>query len=384
MAMCLCAAMLLSVTACSSGDGSSTESAAEPSRGSAEESSAGAEFTPIESESEWFEGRDFSEPQTISLASIQIVDGKDYNNNDAFVKWWADTFNIQWEITSLTFENWAERLRIWINSDDMPDMCVWNYNQGKAQNYVDQGLLKALPEGWTEKYPNVAKAQFSCPMSDKAQEMFGGDYFLFRPVFANNAPSDKISSHMSVYMRKDWAQAAGCEVKKVMTLPEFYDCMAKIKEADPGNLGDSFAPIVSRTGNLGYLVYYNSTYCGTGGSPFYIGEDGNYQWGPANEDTLEGLKMLSEAYRDGLIDPEFYTLQDPDDLGAFYTAGTSAATIADGMGWRMTEFDQHLQQDLNLRYEDVVENVTILGADGNYHGLPSTNYWCSTIFSPAY
>lgn len=386
-ALCLCVAMVLSLAACSSGEGKPSSTAAASSEASSKtaESSAVSDksgFAPTEGDSTWFEGRDFSEPITISLASVQIVDGKDYNNNDEFVKWWADTFNIQWEITSLSFENWAERLRIWINSDDMPDMCVWNYVQGEAINYVDQGLLKELPEGWTEQYANVAKAQFSSPMGEMTNELFGGDYFLFRPIFANNAPSEKISDHLSLYLRKDWAEAAGCEVKNVMTLPEFYDCLAKIKAADPGNVGASFSPLVCRTGNLAQLVQFNSTYSGVSRSSFYVGEDGTYQWGPANEDTLEALKMMNKAYNDGLIDPEFYTIQDPDDLGEFYTTGTSAAIIADGMAWRMTEFDSHLSQDLGLKFEDTVANVTLVDADGNFHNQPSTNYWGTTIFSP--
>lgn len=388
LALCLCVALVLSLAACSSDNNTASSAAStgddktESKATSSSSSAAESGFAPKEGDAAWFEGRDFSEPITISLASVQIVDGKDYNDNDEFVKWWADTFNIHWDITSLSFENWSERLRIWINSDDMPDMCVWDYIQSEAVNYVDQGLLKALPENWTEQYPNAAKAQSSTPMGEMTNKLFGGDYFLFRPIFANNAPSEKISGHLSLYLRKDWAETAGCEVKNVMTMPELYDCLAKIKEADPGNVGSSFSPLVCRTGNLAYLVQFNSTYSGVSGSPFYVGEDGTYQWGAASEDTLAALKMMNQAYKDGLIDPEFYTIQDPDDLGEFYTTGTSAAILAEGMAWRMADVDSHLSQDLGLKFEDTVAIVSLVDADGNFHFQPSDNYWGTTIFSP--
>ncbi len=377
----LCFVLILSTTACSeTNPQSSSSSSGQTSDVSTEntgETSAETEDLP-----EWFEGKDFSEKQVISIASIQVEDSFDYNQGDDFVKWWSENFNIEWDVTSLTMENWAERLRIWINSDDMPDMAVWDYKHGEATNYVDQGLLKALPQDWKENYPNLAKAASQSPMSEKTEEIFGDTYFLFRPVFSNNRPADKLSSHTSVYLRKDWADAIGYELKDVMKVSEILDFAAKVKEADPGNVGDAFYPLVGKTSSIAYFIGANSTYAGCGTSPYYQDENGVYQWGPASQETLEVLKMLSQAYRDGLIHPEFYAIQDPDDFGAFYTTGESAICAGEGMAWKMTEFEQHLSADLNLNYEDVVKVVAVVGEDGNYHGEPLTNYWGTNIFSP--
>ena len=40
---------------------------------------------------------------------------------------------------------------------------------------------------------------------------------------------------------------------------------------------------------------------------------------------------MNQAYIDGVIDPEFYTIQSPDDYGMFYTAGTSAVLVSEGI-----------------------------------------------------
>ena len=338
--------------------------------------------TDEESSDDWFAGKDFSEKMTINLASVQIDESKDYTNGDDFVKWWADTFNVEFDIIPLTWGNWSERLRVWINSDDMPEWCVWNYVHGEAINYAEQGLVKMLPEGWEEQYPNLAKAQNDSPMSVMAQENFGGTYFLFRPIYSNNRPADKIGSHMSLTVRKDWAEAIGYDIGDAMKISDVMEYARLVKEADPGNVGENFAPIVSRTGNIALFVQFNNSYSGVNNLPYYKAEDGKYKWGPADDSTLEALKILSEAYNEGLIAQDFYTIQDPDDFGAFYTTGDSAACIMDGMAFRMKEVDQHMTSDLGVKFEDAVEAVVVLGEDGYYHGYPIKNYWGTNIFSP--
>ncbi|GHV67243.1 hypothetical protein AGMMS49928_03850 [Spirochaetia bacterium] len=332
----------------------------------------------------WFAGRNFSKHLDIEFASPGpgIDEGKDYNNGDDWVKKWTRNFNITFNITPFTWENWAERLRIWINSGDAPEMFVYDYNHGEAQNYAEQGLVKKLPGDWKTKYPNLARAAADAPLSAMTEKAFGGTYFLFRPIYSNNRPTDKLSPHASLYLRKDWAKAAGVQIKSAMKISEILDYARKVKAADPGKVGPNFTPIVVRTGNFSYFFHYNNGFAGINGPTYYKGSDGKYRWAGADQSTLQTLRLLSAAYREGLIDREFYTIQDPDDLGAFYTSGRSAAIITDGMAWRMTEVEQHFKADLGLNYEDVVEVVTVLGEDGYYHAAPLTNFWGAMAFSP--
>ncbi|WP_322170630.1 ABC transporter substrate-binding protein [Acutalibacter caecimuris] len=390
LALLLCLALVLSLAACGGGNESSTGSSQASSSSAASSSSDAGDSeasTPDETaaggeEGDWFAGRDFSEKMTINLATVQLDDAKNYNDCDEFVKWWSEKFNIEWDLTSLTFENWAERLRIWINSDDMPEMAVWNYVHGEAVNYADQGLVKMLPDDWKEKYPSLAKAQMDSGMAEFTEEQFGGTAYLFRPIYSNNRPADKVATHTSAYVRKDWAKAAGVEVSETMKVSELLDAAAKIKEANPGNV-DNFYPIRVRTGGLMALMDFQYTYAGTSDNlPFYKGEDGQYHWGAADQETLEALKVMQKAYKDGLIDPEFYTIQSPDDYGMFMSSGTSAICIGEGMVGTMTDFDSHLQTDQQTNFMDAVQVVVPLGEDGNYHAKNRTNYWGANIFSP--
>ncbi|MDR1970435.1 MAG: extracellular solute-binding protein [Treponema sp.] len=331
----------------------------------------------------WFAGRNFSRHLDIEFASPGpgIDEGKDYNNGDEWVKKWTREFNITFNITPFTWENWGERLRIWINSGDAPEMFVYDYNHGEARNYAEQGLVKRLPDGWKAKYPNLAKAANDSPLGAMAEESFGGTYYLFRPIYSNNRPTNKLSPHFSAYLRKDWARAAGVTLKPAMKISEIVDYARKVKAANPGRVAN-FSPIVVRTGNFGYFFHYNNGFAGINGPVYYRGDDGSYRWAGADASTLDTLKLLANAYREGLIDREFYTIQDPDDLGAFYTTGRSAAILADGMAWKMTEMEQHFKADLGLNFDEVVEIVTVLGEDGYYHAAPLTNYWGAVAFSP--
>lgn len=396
LAMVLCLALVVSLVACSGGSSGSSSTApasqgsSSSTAGTASETGSDETGTSEGTESktgfpeadEWFAGRDFSEKMTIDLATVQLDDAKNYTDDDEFVKWWSENFNIEWNLTSLTFENWAERLRIWINSDDMPEMAVWNYVHGEAANYAEQGLVKFLPDDWKEKYPNVAKANEDSGMADFAEESFGGTAFLFRPIYSNNRPADKCAIHTSAYLRKDWAEAAGASYGETMKVSELFEAARKIKEANPGNV-DNFYPIRATTGNLMALVGFLYTYSGVDDNlPYYKGEDGQYHWGAADPETLDALKMIKDAYDEGLIDPEFYTIQSPDDYGMFESAGTSAVVVGEGMVGTMEDFDLHLQTDQNTSFEEAVQVVVPLGEDGYYHGKNRTNFWAANIFSP--
>ena len=336
---------------------------------------SGTTATPTSSE------KDYSEKMVISLASIQIMDGMDYNYGDDWVKKWTSEFNVEWEITSLTWENWAERLRTWINAQDMPDWCVWNYAHGEAVNYTDQGLLKELPGDWKSNWPNLAAAYQNTVMNEKMEDLFDGTYFLFRPVFALNRPSEKLSLHLSFYLREDWGKTAGVTVKDAMKISEIIEYARAVKTANPGGI-DNFYPIVSRPGLIGIGVMSTVTYSGVYGTPFYQGDDGKYHWGPADQETLNALKLYKQMYDEGLLHPEFYTLKDPDDVSAFYMTGKAAAIVSEGMAARMTQYNDYMAENLKVNFEDAVRVVIPVDESGVFHGTPVTNFWCANIFSP--
>lgn len=325
--------------------------------------------------------KEYSEHLVISLASVQVNESVDYNNGDEFTKWWTEKFNFEWDVIGLSWDVWAERLRVWINSEDMPDVATWDYNHGEAMNYIEQGLLYRLPDDWKERWPNVARAFEDSQLGPALEEMVGGTYILPKPIFSTVKPTEKVVPHVTVYLRKDWAEAVGFELKDYYTVTELLEYARLIKEQDPGNVGAALIPIAARPEMaLNIFIKSNATYAEGG---FYKDADGNYQWGPANEDTLTGLQLYQQAFQEGLISPEFYAYTGTDDNAQFYVTGVAGATMMQGMAGAMTQCETSMRDNLGLEYDDVVHTCFIIGEDGKYHSPEQINYWTTVIFSPS-
>ena len=91
------------------------------------------------------------------------------------------------------------------------------YKHADGASYAEQGLVKKLPDDWKTRWPNLAEAYEGTVVGPLLEEQFGGTYFLPRPVFANNQPTEPLVTHQSIFMRKDWLEAVGAEVKQAYT-----------------------------------------------------------------------------------------------------------------------------------------------------------------------
>ena len=85
---------------------------------------------------------------------------------DAFTVW-QDKFNvtIDWRLlpTMDGASTGIERLRIWINSGDMPDVAHWAFNCGELAYTTLPVTLSIVSDDWKERWPNVAKTGKSWP-----------------------------------------------------------------------------------------------------------------------------------------------------------------------------------------------------------------------------
>ncbi len=328
--------------------------------------------------------RDFSTPYTIEYAGVQLQDGNDNNHGNAYDEWWSSTFNVEWDATSLTFENWAQRMNTWLNADDIPEWCVWNFNAGDAINYVDQDILLKLPDGWKEKYPNLAASQDLVPAAKYYEEMFGGTYFIFRPVYATNFPADVVTSHYAVNLRKDWAEQAGYDLSKniesnTITLDEFIAYNQAVKDA-----GIIEYPFVGTTSHFISLAGMTCEHDGGSMTAYYKGEDGKYHWGPAEESSgvKAQLTKLKQMYDNGLVYPEFYTILNDDDQPYFHTSAQAASICGNGMAVMMDRCTTYMRENLGLDYWEVGLELVLTDENGVHHGDPSGNYWGCNIISP--
>jgi putative aldouronate transport system substrate-binding protein len=316
---------------------------------------------------------------TFTYASVQGIEGYDYTAGDDLAKYYSEKFNYTLEVTALNWDNWNDRLRIWINSGDMPDVAVYNYIHADAASFVEQGLIKRLPDDWKERWPNVAAVYEKTSIGPKMEEVFGGTYFIPRARFLDNLPGDPLANHPSLYLRKDWAEAVGFPIKSTYTISEVIEFGKLIKEHDPGNVGDRLIPIAENTNHAVELfVARNSTYFDS----FYKDEDGTYKWGATHEDTLEGLKLFKEAYDSGVLSPDFYTVTDEQHGDYFLMTGFAGATFFQAPTSALQNNYNTFQTNLGLDPYEHIHMATVLGEDGYYHQRDLINYWGMIIFNP--
>ena len=185
-------------------------------------------------------------------------------------------------------------------------------------------------------------------------------------------------------MRKDWMEACGVEIKDTYSPSELEEIATKFKEMDPGNVGSQLVPISIRTYDVPKIypgtVFPESINVGDG---YYKDENGQFQWAPADERTLEGLEKYQNLYTSGLLDPEFYTLTRYEGTEKFYIGGTAGIVLDDGMGYMIqSRMEDGLQKNLGLDPDEALHIAQLVGEDGKYYYREDMNFYGSIIFSP--
>ena len=200
----------------------------------------------------------------ISYTGPQVGAGYDYNTGDEYSKFILEKFNFEFQPVNVPWGDWNSMLSTWIMSQDMTDVGNFNYGDGThadASNFVSQGLLKRLPDDWKTRWPKVAEVYSKTSLGPTLEELYGGTYFIPRARFFYNLPGDPLANHWSLWLRSDWIEAVGKEVKNHYTIPEVLEIAQLIKEQDPGQVGAALVPISMDNGNAArFFVEANSTY----------------------------------------------------------------------------------------------------------------------------
>ncbi|MBB3129148.1 putative aldouronate transport system substrate-binding protein [Paenibacillus rhizosphaerae] len=322
----------------------------------------------------------YAEPMTISYA----VGSNNLDvNDDEFAKVWKDKFNFDWEIMPVASNNNSETFRIWINSGDMADMGSWNYNHSEYVSYVKQGLLKELPKGWRERWPNLAASQDATGMADYLSKQVGSDNILLKPIMGDNYPIDTLIDNSGIWYRADWFRAVGAEVKDSYTISEIMDIGRKIKEQDPGKVGKALVPMEIASSDLPHLFVHAFSNHYRNESQFYQDADGVFHWGLADPEVLEGLKLWRQAYDEGLLHPEFYNLPGGRETEAqLSTAGVAAMNASAGLASVGTRQASFMKANLGVNPEEALNFAIITDDNGVYHTNEIPNFAGSLIFNP--
>jgi putative aldouronate transport system substrate-binding protein len=327
----------------------------------------------------WKPTTNYSEKVDFTAATVSTIEGYNYTDGDPLCKWESDLFNYTLDLTTLTFDNWSERLRIWISSGDMPDTVVIDYKHPDMATWVEQELLKKFPDNWKERWPNLARVYEKTSLGPQMEKMFNGTYMIPRARFDKNLPGLPLPGHSSFFYRKDWSKAVGFPVKTAYTIPEIIEYGRLVKEKDPGKLGTKLLPLSFRPDwAMRVFLEHNSTYY----NAFYKAKDGTFTWGATSNDTLRGLKLYYKAFAAGILNPEFYVLKDFEDYDQFRISCVSGGVYGQTTLNRINENFTQFEKNSGLSAEENIGIATVLGDDGYYHQQDIINFWGCHVFNP--
>lgn len=307
--------------------------------------------------------------------SMLELGGSSYNDDDIY-RYFSDKFNFDYEIWPITWDNWSEKDRIWINGGTMPDAAFWDFNFTELVNYAEQGLISPLPDGWETKYPNLYDMIQATGIAHKLS-VDGKVYAIPRCTFMHFAPNARALSTKTIFYRMDWAKQLGLEIGPSITIDQLADFCRKAIDADLAGSGKTLG-IAANAMNLLYLGLRvaNPAY------DFFPKIDGKYVWGPTVDGTVEGIERLRSWYEDGIIDPDFYLDASSEPLNKFAT-GLAACHINDGS---ISNYVLRCRDFVNAHpgvdpYE-YVGVTTLVNNDGEWVNKENGNFWTAFLFSP--
>ncbi|MDR1440345.1 MAG: extracellular solute-binding protein [Clostridiales bacterium] len=222
-------------------------------------------------------------------------------------RWINEKLNIQykvaWEAEATEFAN---KLSLSIASSDVPDLIPMHTGEYLIfRSMVQNGLAADLGEAYEkcagdymrDTFASYGEANLAPFTIDGKLYAIGGGQYAYE--------------HEMLWARKDWLDKCGLAMPK--TLDDIANAVRAFKEKKPDGKDVAGIPITSSDNAA--IGSYNSSFEGssvlysTGGAPkvWVRGEDGEIVYGSTLPGMKDGLQILADWYREGIIDKQFIT-----------------------------------------------------------------------------
>lgn len=298
LALLMVFAMMFSVVACGSDDTQEAESSTSQEAASEEAKDSGLNLggaRPIVPE---------GEERTLSLMCIEFSPTGTYED-----KWMyhyiQECLNINLEVTMVSDK---EQINLAFASEELPDLILGSDGKllslAEVQKYGKEGLILDLAPYITEEYMPLATAMYEkLPDNKKILTNLDGEIFTLTRLVV---PSDP-ANHGRSFINYDWMEELGYEVPT--TLDEFTDLMRAFKAK-----GDDIIPIGGTYETANPMRYILNAF----GFINKVSHDNGLNVGLRNGEVVlpvadreaygAVLKYMNMLYNEGLIHPDFFTM----------------------------------------------------------------------------
>ena len=322
--------------------------------------------------SQAFAEGDYAEHYTFSIVH---VDRSHDIGSDAMYQYFCEPLNIDIEPIALAYGAISETNNIMVTSGTMYDAMMLVENYGMIADYGAQDLIKPLPEGWEEKYPNIKKA-FDMTNTQDFFSYDGKVYGVPRTLGMWYSGGEASMNVVGLYYRADWAKELGFDFGDAVTESEFVAYLKACVESDKAGNGQTIG--LGSGGAPGFFVQRHTL--NTALNAFNC-VDGKYVWGPQVEGTIEGIKAAKQYYNDGILDPDFFTL---DDFAGrnMLSSGACAATTGTITPSAYQMICDNAEAAGMENPTEKIRQLVVTDDNGALHHTAQSNLLWATIFNP--
>lgn len=276
-----------------------------------------------------------------------------------------EKFNINLEVQPIPASDYDTKISTVLASGQMPDI-IGGLQSEKLLKYAPTGMFLNLTE-----YKDYAPDYFDLMYGeDRAAETkkveSDGSLFGFQKCEYN-----RIAVAQMVAIRTDLLEEIG--VEEPTTFEEYYDDLLKIKEniricmdSEP-----EMVPIIWLAPLLMHWAPAVSPTFATTRGMYYEPESDSYVYGPTSEKFTRVVEFLQNAYKDGLLDPDYATMT-KDDLFEKASSG-KLMSVYDNNSFVGRVYNPALQEiDANAKF-DILKPMA--NEDGNTRSYRYEKDW---------
>ena len=198
--------------------------------------------------------------------------------------------NIKLNFIVMPSDDYGAKLKVWLATNQMPDLAAADV--GDIQDYADSGVILPQLPLINEHAPNLKRYIDDNP--DIMKKTVNGELYFVPQQYYNRKV---LASYPMI--RTDKLEEAGLTAPK--TWEELYDVLLALKKAYPDNLiwanrnGTArLLSLIAYPMGRGWQMYWDKDVDG-----------GKWLYGPVHEEFGYVLRYLANAYKDGLLDPDF-------------------------------------------------------------------------------
>lgn len=325
----------------------------------------------------------FAEHVTFTMNTTSDPPAED----DALWNYYTDKFNFTVDWVPLQYAERFDKLRIWIATDDLPDVVWIGLNDVIYSEYItwmNSGMFAEVPS--LDAYPNIQAMYDQEAMLGDELCTFDGK-LMSLPAMRDSASYD-FMINMGIGYRADWAEKLGMRNEgDVYTWDEFMNLLQAFIEQDPG--GNGAGNTYGLCTRMGYFpdilgIWQTNPTPWTFEEPGYIEMDGQYVWYPSTDSYMEGLKIVKDLYDRGIIWPDNVIDSSETLYRELYVAGQMGAMAQNlSLGFVSQVRDDMIKVDPSLERDKIyaIAKISNPGTEDEFYQHAVASYWSCVAFS---